>query len=175
MMIYSYKYIVQFFIFISFVSQQYCITEFGDTATFPLTSFSEHKILAKKIKGVPSSNQKKITYLDFFDVAVNKKKTRTVLTASFKKKSFHIFLIRGKRRILSLWSDKRLYNNRFKRRNSFFSFPLYWKGRLIHWHCWRLLLLLLLLYLYSVLLIKRCLIYIRILVFNSYIVWSQFD
>ena len=114
--------------------QQYVITEFLIDAAFPLTPFSESAVIFKKIKGVPRSRQNLCSFLDFENVTVYNKPTKSVMTASLKKKTFQIFLIKGKKRMLSNFSTKRLYNEKYKiLKKSYFSFPLNWKGRIIRW------------------------------------------
>ena len=112
--------------------QQYIITEFHIDATFPLTPFSESAVIFKKIKGVPRSRQHLCNFLDFENVTVYNKPTKSVITASLKKKTFQIFFIKGKKRTISNFSTKRLYSEKYKIfKKSYFSFPLNWKGRII--------------------------------------------
>lgn len=117
---------------VSFFKQQYVITEFRVDASFPFTSFSENSVIFKKIKGVPKSRQGLCHYSDFENVTVKKLPTKTVLTASLKKKTFQIFLVKGKKRMISNFSTKRLYNEKFRLRKSYYSFPLNWKGKIIN-------------------------------------------
>ena len=107
------------------------MTYYDPEGTYPFASFSNDLILTKKVKGIPRSRHDQVTLLDFRDVSVHNRPSRVVLTASLKKTSFQIFLLRSKKRLLSRFSVKRLYDDRFRRKHSYFSFPLNWKGRII--------------------------------------------
>ena len=114
-----------------FFLQQHIVTYYDPEGTYPFASFSNDLILTKKVKGIPRSRHDQVTLLDFRDVSVHNRPSRVVLTASLKKTSFQIFLLRSKKRLLSRFSVKRLYDDRFRRKHSYFSFPLNWKGKII--------------------------------------------
>ena len=111
-------------------AKQHLVTTFPNTAYFP-TNRGNPVVLTKKIKGVPRSRHNEVTIADFTDVAVSNKPPRVLITASLKKISFRIYLIKTRRKLLSRFSVKRLYSERYRTRNSFYSFPLNWKGRVI--------------------------------------------
>ena len=74
-------------------AKQHLVTTFPNTAYFP-TNRGNPVVLTKKIKGVPRSRHNEVTIADFTDVAVSNKPPRVLITASLKKISFRIYLIK---------------------------------------------------------------------------------
>ena len=111
-------------------AKQHLVTMFPTTARFP-TRRGNPVILTKKIKGVPRSRHNQVSIADFTNVAILNKPPRVLITASFKKTCFQIYLVKTRRKLLSRFSVKRLYSERYRTKYSFFSFPLNWKSRII--------------------------------------------
>ena len=111
-------------------AKQHLVTTFPITARFPKIR-GDPVILTKKIKGIPRSRHGEISIADFTNVAVSNRPPRVLITASLKKISFRIYLIKTRKKLLSRFSVKRLYSERYRTKTSFYSFPLNWKGRVI--------------------------------------------
>ena len=53
------------------------------------------------------------------------------MTATFKKTYCRIYLVTSKRKTLTRFSCKRIFDDAYRTKGSYFSFPLNWKGRVI--------------------------------------------
>ena len=109
---------------------QHIVMTFGNNPlSFPRPR-TDHGLLCKKVKGIQRNRHKKIRYEDFIQVAICREPARLISTARFARKTFKIFLVQGKKKILGRFTTKRLIDSRFRQKSSFFSFPLEWKERL---------------------------------------------
>ena len=113
-----------------FLQQQYIITRAMPDVKLPNQN-KDSEVMTKKVKGLPRSRHSNVSFLDFSNITIENKPTRSVVTASLKKTKFRIYLIKSRKKLLSRFSTKRLFSEKYKTNNSFFSFPLNWKGVLI--------------------------------------------
>ena len=86
--------------------------------------------LSKKAKGISRAVQKRhLNFFDFHETVVENKLSKKVIVSSLKRKTFKIYLIQNRKKLLSRFSSKRLFSNKFRTQNSFFSFPLNFRAQ----------------------------------------------
>jgi len=110
-------------------AKQHIVTAYPPDASFPIPSEEVH-LLAKKIKGLPRSKHREITMSDFIDVSLRGTKGRKISSNRLSRSIYTIYLCKNTKTCLSRLSTKRLFYNKFRRNQSFFSFPLNWKTKL---------------------------------------------
>lgn len=108
-------------------AKQHVVTAYPHDAKFP-TPPSEAQLLAKKIKGIPRSKHHEVSVKDFIEIALRGKQPKKIQTGRLSRSSYKIFMTRHSKKCLSRLSTKRLFYEKFKRSQSFVSFPLNWKS-----------------------------------------------
>ena len=84
--------------------------------------------------GIPRSRHAQVSYFDFLDVGILQKPAKKVATAKLRRSYYKIYLTKEAKRCLSRLSTKRLFDSRFRQKQSFMSFPLNWKKRISKWY-----------------------------------------
>ena len=111
-------------------SKQYMITRNTKSAMFPNKN-KDSEIVTRKIKGLPRSKHHTVSFIDFSEIAIENKPARKVITARLKRTQFRIYLVKSRKKLLSRFSVKRLFSDRYKTDSSYFSFPLNWRSKII--------------------------------------------
>ena len=104
--------------------RQYILTTHEDISKFPSQN-KGYVELSKRIKGISRTKHTNITYLDFQKVVTENVPSRKTLIASLKRQNFCVHLIQTRKKTLSKFNSKRCFSDKFRTKNSFFSFPIH--------------------------------------------------
>ena len=110
--------------------RQYMITTMTDNnlSQFPILMEEKSDILSCRAKGVPQHVKKREISLQYFEnIVKNNQASRKVTVHSMRRRNFKISIIKSSRSLLSNFTSKRLYCDHYRRKPTFFSFPLHMK------------------------------------------------